>query len=424
MTKMTIGSEMEMKNGVELRKKKKKMERCGGLLLLVILAATWLIAPAFAVGGFAQIENVKVGEIRPGETFTVTFDVHNILNDKVRYIYAKAPVSTNFVPVGYDTWASGGEIDRDGRRQASFTFKADENLLAGVYSLPILLTSEAKTLGGVSISGGLVSSLQTLTTTEYVYLHVVGAPSLVLSQKSSLPSLVEAGKEITITFDVFNNGTDTARNVEISVDSPANVDVSSASKNVYVGEIAPKARATFSVGFVSDKVAGRTSFALPLQVSYDGGNFVQEETILLKRSAELEISQVEPVLVQGKNEQTLKILVKNTGNHDASGIKLSLLTNYPLTPSGRDSFISRLAPGESAEAIFTVDVDSKGAIQSYPIQLATTYDEHTDKKSDVLDASVAVGKGSDFSYYWLAIPVVFFIALFFIRAKKKGVKKE
>jgi uncharacterized membrane protein len=393
-----------------------KMRKILGILVLVMMA----LAPAFAVGGFAQIENVRVGTVFPGGLFTVSFDVHNILNSDVRYVYVKAPSSASFMPVGLDTWASQGEIARDGRQTATFTLKADDNIVAGVYSIPFLLTSEAKTIGGIALSGASVTSLQTLTTTEYVNVKVDGAPSLVVSQKSSVPSLIEAGSPAAVTFDIFNNGSDTARNIAVTVAAPENVDLSSASRSIYVGEIAPKARASFTVGFVADKVAGRTEFSLPMTVAYDGGSFTESAPILLKKSAELEISTVEGTLEKGQNEQKLLVHVRNVGNHDAENIRTTLLADYPLTPSGRDSFIKSLAPGQEAVAIFTVDVDSKGAVQEYPLQVAVTYDEHSATKSDMLSGSVRVAAGKNSYLYW-GIGAALFVALvLFIRRPKGG----
>ncbi len=377
-----------------------------------------------AVGGFAQIENTRVGTVRPGSTFAVSFDVHNIMNDYVKYVYVKAPVSTSFQPVGYDTWASPGQIARDGRERATFIFKADDNLVAGVYSLPFLLTSESKTLSGASLSGGLVSSLQTLTTTEYVYVKVDGAPSLVVSQKSSVPALVEAGKEATVTFDVFNNGTDTAREIAIDVGSPDKVSVGSASRHIYLGELAPKARTAFSVGFLADGAPGRTGFVLPVGVSWNGGSASQDQGITLRTATRLEIVQIRGAILRGVNDQKLSVVVRNAGNSPAEGIRATILTSYPLTPSGRDSFIQSLAPGEEKALLFSLDADSQGALQEYPLQFAVTYDDHSRSESDVLDASVPLQKGAGGAYYWLAVPVVLFAALFAFGKLKRKPKKE
>ncbi|MFH0961391.1 MAG: CARDB domain-containing protein [archaeon] len=397
-------------------------KRTIGFVAVAFIGLMLTLAAGFPAG-FAQIENVRVGQVGAGEVFSVNFQVHNTLNDRLRYVVVKAASSSNFMPVGGDTWSSNGEVERNSAVPGALSFRADDNLVAGVYSIPVTITSESKTLSGASFSGSVVNSLQTLSASDYFYVEVSGAPSLVLTQKSSVPGIIEAGRETLLSFELHNNGTDIARNVHVKIAEPEAVDISSASREIFIGELLPNGKSAFQVSFSPDKVPGRTGFVLPIEVSFDGGVLSEHEMVFLGKTADLEISGTSGKLVSGKNEQKLEVRIRNVGNSAAENVRLSLITDYPLTPSGRSSIIESLPPGEERVALFTVDVDSKGALQDYPVQIAASFEEQAQRKSEILEVRVSVVGGFPANYLFFGIAgVVLAIGLFFKFRRTKSKK--
>lgn len=390
----------------------------------LIIATALLLLGAGYSAGFAQLENVRVGEVRAGETFTVSFQVHNTLNDRLRYVVVKAPAGTNFSPVGGDTWSSGGEVERNSAVSGSLTFRADDNVIAGVYSIPFTITSESKTLSGASFSGNVVNSLQTLSTTESVNVRVVGAPELFLTLKSSQPAFIEAGKEALLNFEISNGGNDYARDVAVSIGSPENADLGSASREIYLGDIAPSGKGTFSASIIPENGPDIRSVSMPISAKYYGGEREWLETVPLEMTAEIEARLSEGIVAfAGKNEERLDFVVRNTGSDSAKNIRVSLITEFPITPSGRSAAIDVLSPGEEKTVSFTVDVDSKAAERDYPIQLGVSFEENRERKSSVLETEFPVKKAQSNAPYFIGLAGAGVLAILVFR-KLKGNKKD
>ncbi len=373
--------------------------------------------------GFAQLENVRVGEVRAGETFVVSFQVHNTLNDRLRYVVVKAPAGTSFSPVGGDTWSSGGEVERNSLVSGSLTFRADENIVAGVYSIPFSITSESKTLSGASFSGNVVNSIQTLSTTENVNVRVVGEPELFLTLRSSQPAFVEAGREALLNFEISNGGNDYARDVVVSVGEPEGSDLGSSSREIHLGDLAPNGKGAFSLSIIPENAVDRLSVSIPLSARHSGGIEKWVQLVPLEMTAELEARSEEGLVAfAGRNEERLDFVVRNSGRDSAKNVRISLITEFPITPSGRSATIDFLAPGEEKTVSFTVDVDSKAAERNYPVQLGVSFEENKERKTSVLEAEFSVKKSASNAPYFIGIGGAAILAILVFR-KMRGNKR-
>lgn len=387
------------------------------LVILVVL----LLHGAAAIDRYVQLENVDVPtHVYPGDIVTLRFDVRNIFNSDLKYVYVKISPQTNFKVVGSDTWAHGS-LSANEKATASFTIKVDENALAGVYAFPITINSEAKTLAASTSSGGVVTTLLGFSQADSVNLQVDGLPNIVTSVVGVTPYLIDPGQQATATLKLYNNGSDTARNVRLQVSSFPGITISSGSENIFIGDIAPKSSASAAVSFEVDSEAESKNYRLPVTIAYDGAVIQFTADIKVREAAKLEITNVlyDGGLLIDKTDQPIQLTIKNTGNRKAEDVSFILVAEYPFTPTGRSNFLTTLAPGEEKTIGFSISVDSKAVSQTYPAQAMITWREGERSKSSIRGFSLLVQPARPSNYYLLAAGVAVAALVFALVLKRK-----
>jgi len=302
--------------------------------------------------------------------------------------------------------------------------KVDENALASVYPFPVTINSEAKTVASSTGAGGVVTSVLGFSQSDSINLKVDGTSILVPSLAGMTPYLIDPGQQATVTVKLYNNGSDIARNVRLSVDSIPGLTVSSGSEDIYLGEISPKASATAAVSFEMDSEAESRTYPLPMAVSYDGSSSPFTADIKVRESARIEISEVlyDSGLITDKPDQPIQLRIRNAGNRKAEDLTFILVAEYPFTPTGRSNFLTSLEPGEEKTIGFFMGVDAKAVSQTYPAQVMMTWREGERNKSSIRGFSIFVQKNSGLSYIFLigGVAVLTVVFLAFIKMKKKG----
>lgn len=402
------------------------------LLLGVLLYA---LSPAGAVDQYVQIENVRVvpSSILPGDTFNISFDVRNMLTDDLKYLYVRFASDANFKVLGSDTWAYQGTVPKREKVTASFLLKVSRDTLADVYSLPFLVTSESKIITAATGVGSIYATSVSITQTLYASVEVSGRARLVLSLSGSQPGMIEAGgKEALVTLKVFNNGGDTAKDVLLVPRDTEFLKVGSASGSIFLGEIKPRSSATATVSLqVPSGASGK--YVLPVGLTFSDKRDSYDESVGMEiKVADRALFSVlhgRIALVAGRNDQRIGVRLQNDGNVAAEDVDLTLVAEYPLTTSGRTSFIQRLEPGEQDTAYFTLDVDSKAAEQKYPAELLISWREGENPLSASRRFAVEVSEGKTTFAYGAVIAGLIAVILgavlygrrwWFFAAKKKA----
>lgn len=373
------------------------MEKTKRILWLALFGALVVLSAAgAATDQYVQIENVQVtpASILPGDTFTITFDVRNLLKDDLKYVYVRFAPDANFKLIGSDTFAYQSVIPTREKVTATFNLKVGGDALADVYSLPFSITSESKIVTAATGAGSIYTTSVSVSQTEYARVEVSGRSNLVLSLAGSQPGMMSSdGKESAVTLKVFNNGSDTAKNVWLFPRDTEAIRVGSASESVFLGEIKPKNSATAAIS-IEILESGSGNYVLPVGMSFSDKRARYDDTygmeLKMEDRATFEVPSRQRALMAGKNDQALLVNLKNKGNAAAEDIRLAVVAEYPLTTSGRNSFIARIEPGMEGEAHFTLDVDSKAAAQSHPVELLISWREGEIQKSAVRYFSVEV----------------------------------
>ncbi len=403
------------------------------LSLLVVVSALLVPAARAADSQYVQVENVKVSpaSILPGDTFTISFDVRNLLNDDLKYMYVTFSPDANFKVVGSDTWAYQDVIPKKEAVTASFKLKVSRDAIADVYSVPFSITSESKIITAATGVGSIYTTSVSISQTAYASVEVSGRANLVPSLSGSQPGMIEAGgAEALVTVKVFNNGSDTAKDVWIMPMETEYLKIGSASRSLFLGEIAPGTFATVPASVSLEIPTGASGeYTLPMDLIFADKRGRYEEThnmeIKVADRARFSVLPDRISLVPGTNDQRIAVSLQNTGNVAAEDVELALVAEYPLTASGRTSFIQRVEPGKSGVAYFTLDVDSKAAEQGYSAELLIRWREGETALSSSRRVSIEVAKKPALaSNAYLVIAVLAAVILGVVLYKRHFGKKK
>lgn len=371
------------------------------ILMVALLVGALLVSAARAADSqYVQVENVRVypASILPGDTFNVSFDVRNLLSDDLKYVYVRFSPDANFKVLGSDTWAHQEVIPKKEKVTASFNLKVSRDALADVYSIPFLVTSESKIITAATGVGSIYTTSVSISQTLYASVEVSGRADLVLSLSGSQPGMIEAGgKEALVTIKVFNNGSDTAKNVWVLPRETKSIRIGSASRSLFLGEIKPGSFATAAAVSLEMPDGASGEYALPVGLSFSDRRGSYEENhdleIHVRDQASFSVLPDKTSLVAGANDQRIAVRLQNTGNVAAEDVEMALVAEYPFTASGRTSFIQRIEPGNPGVAYFTMDVDSKAAEQAYSAELLISWREGETAMSASRRFPVEVSRG-------------------------------
>lgn len=111
--------------------------------------------------------------------------------------------------------------------------------------------------------------------------------------------------------------------------------------------------------------------------------------VVIKKEADFEVVDVESNL-RGGDEGLLKVTYKNTGNLPARDATARISTYTPFSTTDDQAFIGTLEPGETSEAVFSLNVDDGATPKMYSINSEIRYDDVDDEKqlSDTIKVSV------------------------------------
>lgn len=205
---------------------------------------------------------------------------------------------------------------------------------------------------------------------------IVDSPNLVPSIIAAQPQTLYAGSNQTLTVSIQNVGLGVAKNVTAQFISTSNMTVGSSASSVFIGTIQAGASFTQSVFISASKFANQTHYRLPVALKYSNANYQSNISrtlylnITLQRSAIYNITNVSSTsLLPGATYAPITFRIKNIGAQTAQQITLSLQSIYPIAPASPNVFLKQLAPGQSANVTFYVNVDAQGNSGSYPVTL-------------------------------------------------------
>lgn len=300
--------------------------------------------------------------IVPGQQFNVNINALNAGTAQVTNSNITLLNSPNFSIVGASTF-NLGTIQADASAIAVATLQANNTLMQGVSSIPLILRYTTQ-------YGKIMN--QTLRLPVSI---VVSQPNLIPSITTAQPQLLYSGSNQTLTVSVQNIGIGVAKNVSLRFLTTQYLTVGNSATGIFIGSIQAGSSSTETVFITANKNDNLTSYQLPIQLTYSNANYQNPVSktaylnITLQNAARFNITRVNDSLSAGATYSPIIFAIKNTGSEAAQQMTVSLQTIYPISPVNPNVYISNLAPGQSTNVTFYVNVDGQGNTGQYPVTL-------------------------------------------------------
>ncbi len=355
--------------------------------------------------------------VEPGVKSVATLSIINDGTDTAKGANIELDSTEVFDVLGTSS-AYLGDIEPGKTAQASFSIRAKETAPSRKHELPVSLEYANKYGKDFSYSS------------KVPILVSVYEPSLEVSV-SDATVRPRAGDDATIILQIRNNGDGLAKNVVLDVSSAGPIEVKWPTNTITLGDIAGGAKVTATLKVKVADGASEQEISLPARLAYSSSNKQQSYdvpslvSIGLERAANFMVVDSSSELMPNELWKAVEFTIKNTGNTPAREIKVTLNTQYPITPSGKEQYLQSLAPGESAEVVFHVDIDSKAVPQNYPVDVYFQWKEDGDRVyTETNSYSVGILSGvQDMSLYYVVGGIAVLAVAYTGYTKMKGKKK-
>lgn len=356
--------------------------------------------------------------IEPGVKSVLTLSIINDGTDTAKSASIELKSTDVFEVLGTSS-TSVGDIEPGRSVQASFSIRAKESATNEKHELPVTLTYGNK-------YGKEFGQSTNIPITVSVYEPLL---EVSVSDTTNRP---RAGDDSAILLEIRNRGDGIAKNVRLEVASAGPIEVKWPTNNITLGDIAGGTKVVATLKVKVQEGADQQQISLPGVLSYSNSNkqkLYSTPTMIaigLERSANFVVVDSSSNLKPNELWKTVEFTIRNSGNVPANEIKVTLNTQYPITPSGKDQYIQSLMPGETAKVSFHVDTDSKAVPQNYPVDIYFQWKEDGDKiYSTTKSHSLAITAGAQDWSLVLALGAlaVIWIAVFLFRKRKAEKKK-
>ncbi|MEM0201295.1 MAG: CARDB domain-containing protein [Candidatus Micrarchaeaceae archaeon] len=383
-----------------------------------------VIPITFYVSGAPNITvTSEPGNINPGQNFEVSLNVLNSGYGSAKNITISLLNNSEFIPIGAKSF-NIGYLGQSSSDQLTATYKANNFIENGTYSIPIQISYHAIT--GTKYTQNQNQSVSVL----------INNPNIVVTVESEQPQTLYKGYNQSLVLGITNIGTGTAENVSLGFFSGKGINVLSSVSNFFIGSISPGQTVQESL-LISASNFGSSNSSFYSYLKYLSSNyksiFEKNQTIPINvaSSSTFNITNGTYSITPGSTAVPLNLIITNTGNINAENIQLSLQSNYPITPVTSSYYISSLSPGQSANVSFEVSADSNANLGTYPITIYETWKqpngavEQAYSGTNVYYATITNGSSNNSEQFVnIVIVVIVIIVLFTIYRRIKTSKKK
>ena len=223
-----------------------------------------------------QLTAIPKGQLVPGGQSIIDLAAINTGTDTARNVTLAVANSSYFTPSG-PTRINLGIMQPGVPENVTMVLQTADNVPAGQINLPIRETYTAQSGANVSLVENVPLSF------------VTGTPDIVASIQSAFPAQLYAGSNQTLEILVQNNGHGDAKNLTLNFLSNDGLTVSGSASSFFIGTLPAGGSVTESVFVSANSNANKTSYAIPVAVSYTG---------LAENSNVSEVLQI-PIALQG-----------------------------------------------------------------------------------------------------------------------------
>ncbi len=319
-----------------------------------LLALALILPLGFAaVNPQLQIYNYTLNEsvAAPGGVEQLTVRLQNIefgaCADTISVqAIASYPLSVSGLDTEYlDSLCLGDPADK-----GAFTFIVPVDSLAQSGTYPVtILTNYQKDFDKFSSSNTM-------------YIRVLGTPSVAASVTSSRPVDFYPGDTGSVTVAFQNNGTGKVESGHVVFSAPPGLEVKWAGQGQDIGQIPAhgSAAVTFNVQALKNATPGIYPITAVLQ--YTGDNTpsaTQEFTFLMpvKEKAGFAASADPSAALNADESREVQVTLQNTGTQTAKKLRIRISPVFPFSTDGTERYVESLAPGESQSLTYLVHAD-------------------------------------------------------------------
>ena len=203
----------------------------------------------------------------------------------------------------------------------------------------------------------------------------------ILDEKGEMVKSLKNGSKFSLEITPKNVGNNVAKGVRLKVS--ADKGISFYNSEEIIGEILPQSegkKASFSFSIPRTKNLGKVAFSIKLsQEDFPGKSDVLIVPFVFQKPILAETHQIvdqnrNGIIEQGESV-TFILRVKNVGDLEARGVKVSLEIPKKYVEFKKDELIGTLLPGESKDIEFDFLVRMRTAVGKLPVKLIITQDD-------------------------------------------------
>jgi len=383
------------------------------MMIMLVLPIAYAY-PRIVVQGFA----IK-GDARVGNDFTLALNLSDMDQECAINLNTNIQAGPPFIMNGISSHYTA-ELCQNYTQEIDIPMRIDPTSIGGTYQLTISNTYETASYAEYSSS-------------DILNIFVKGTPEINAYITNSQPLDVYAGDTAIITVSIHNNGNFEAQGLTANLTASAPLTVNWAKSYNIIGTINAKESAPAEYAIEVPKDAPAEDYPMQLTTQYyDENNALQEQTFdfafHVKPKAKFNISDAgSPSLYSSQNGRIVKYLITNTGTDVAKNVRVKVEPQFPISTDGSVRYIDSLAPGQSVQFEFSVDVDKDGTPGTYGLNMIVDFeDQQGNILQDTPTLSMTVLQRSlfqsiflDYWFLWL----IAIVAVIFILSRKKAKKK-
>jgi LPXTG-motif cell wall-anchored protein len=249
------------------------------------------------------------------------------------------------------------------------------------------------------------------TVTEEIPVTVVVTPSVILAITDVQSSDLNAGGEGYVTMSVKNTGSDDAAHFALYIEPGGKGPLTPVEGNIYIGNFAAGETITPRVKVSVSKDADETQH-YPLTVfglykDYEGQDAMTSPVLIgVDFLGKITFAAVsEPAVATVGKENLIHVTYRNTGAATAYQAQGRISVVDPFSSSDSNVYLGDLKPGESAEAVYRVEVNKDATIKTYSLDSEIRYNDALNNNyvSDTVKVIVDVQPADNTPTYLVAL---------------------
>jgi len=379
------------------------------MTLIAVFALIFMIVPANAELEIV-LDQISPQPVEPGQDLTVSVRLENENSDMENVRLEIVPDSPIKLKNENDRIIDEGRIIKYGAVTETYLLHIDPLAASGTYEI------EFRTRW----FGNYMSS----ETNKTFKVLVRGAPQLMISNITVNPGRISPKDKFDLTFQISNEGTGMAREVQVSADMSDLPFVSLDADTKVIKRLDPGENIQLNYPIQIKDKTEISSYSIPIKMDYkdENGENISSKSLAGIRvlgKADLAISdiKIEPQNPIKGDLVTVNMRIENSGTGDAKSVKIKLDAPFDGTKS---AFLGKIKPDDDAPGVFTFYALKDGDI---PLTASIEYEDDLGTRTVNESLVLHVYKQDENSMMTpivVGVPVIGSIAYYLSRRKKTG----